>query len=341
MQLKEKQQLCQQCPKRRNHYCTVHGDEWKRVIKQLPTCEGWGNVQKPVQAEKLSPVKNMAIVSCHFNPCGYSAPVENCKRFLGEIGHPVTLVELSFNGSFEFENSIKICGDITKNNMWQKERMLNIGIESLPPDVDAVAWLDADIVFTNPNWYEDTLKLLRTCPVVQLFQRVDYLGNNGDVIRRCNSWANNYTCGNQAKSHGQPGFAWAARRDAIPDGIYDKDIIGGGDCHLIASWLEETKWVERQYTSLKRPALDFANWKSKQLPRVQGRIGCVNGAAFHLYHGSRENRQYVDRLQILRNNNFDIDDIRIGDNGLWEWSSDKPGLHADVADYFHARKEDL
>ncbi|QDV53691.1 glycosyltransferase family 4 protein [Gimesia fumaroli] len=44
---KEKQQLCQSCPHRRNYYCQRHDDEVKRVIKNRETCEGWGNVPKP------------------------------------------------------------------------------------------------------------------------------------------------------------------------------------------------------------------------------------------------------------------------------------------------------
>lgn len=44
---KKKQQLCQQCPQRRNYFCTRHGDEVRRVVNQRSTCEGWGNVPKP------------------------------------------------------------------------------------------------------------------------------------------------------------------------------------------------------------------------------------------------------------------------------------------------------
>lgn len=43
----KKKQLCQSCKFRRNHFCTKHGDEWKRIIKQRDTCVGWGNEQKP------------------------------------------------------------------------------------------------------------------------------------------------------------------------------------------------------------------------------------------------------------------------------------------------------
>lgn len=331
-----KQQLCEACKFKRHYFCRKHGDEVRRIVKRRATCEGWGN---DVSTARRT-VNNLAVICCHFNPCGYKMPVANAHRFLDEIGVPVTLVELSFDGRFEFDSAIRIHGDINKSFMWQKERLLNVGIQSLPKDVDAVAWIDADAIFQNPNWYAEAKQQLETFPLVQMYERVDYLGPNGDIIRQTNSWAYNWNHGLNGKVYGAPGFAWAARREAIPDGIYDKDIIGGGDCHAIAAWVEERKWVEKQYSSLKRPAADFEAWKQKQLPLVNGRIGFVAGGAYHLYHGTREKRQYGDRLQILRDHDFCITDIRVGENGVWEWASDKPDLHRAISEYFLSREED-
>lgn len=42
--IKNKQQLCQDCPRRRHHFCNQHGDEVRRLVKSRATCEGWGNV---------------------------------------------------------------------------------------------------------------------------------------------------------------------------------------------------------------------------------------------------------------------------------------------------------
>ncbi len=332
----EKQRLCQQCKFKRNYLCRKHGEEWRRMVKTLSHCEGWG----PEPVQKFAPVKNLAVVSCHFNPCGYKLPVRNAHEYLDQIGVPVTIVELSFDGRFEFDADHKIVGDLTKSFMWQKERLLNVGIQSLPADVDAVAWIDMDAVFQNPNWYQDAKQLLEQFPIVQLYDRVDYLGPDRDIIRQTNSWAFNWNNGLNGKVYGAPGFAWAARREAIPWGIYDKDIIGGGDCHAIAAYVQERKWVEKQYSSLKRPAADFDAWKRRQLPLINGNIGCVSGAAYHLYHGTREKRKYGDRLQILKDNDFCISDIQIGENGVWEWSSNKPKLHADIRNYFLNREED-
>ena len=91
-----KQQLCEACKFKRHYFCRKHGDEVRRIVKRRATCEGWGN---DVSTARRT-VNNLAVICCHFNPCGYKMPVANAHRFLDEIGVPVTLVELSFDGRF-------------------------------------------------------------------------------------------------------------------------------------------------------------------------------------------------------------------------------------------------
>lgn len=343
---------CSNCPVRSGETCTdkkLSCIQFARNINSECPQGIWPEIQKPrvkpaakkpIHIETGKKINNLAVVCCHFNPCGWKQPVRNGHEFLERLGVPATIVELSFNGKFEFDAEHKINGDITKSFMWQKERLINVGIQNLPADVDAVAWIDMDAVFQNPNWYEDTKRMLEEYPIVQMYERIDYWGPDRSVIRQTNSWAYNWNNGLNGKVYGAPGFAWAARRDAIPWGIYDKDIIGGGDCHAIAAFVEERKWIEKAYSSLKRPAADFEEWKQKQYPLIGNRIGCVPGVACHIYHGSREKRQYGDRIQILIENDFCINDIRVAQNGAWEWATDKPRLHRAVRDYFLNREED-
>ncbi|QDT94350.1 hypothetical protein [Gimesia algae] len=296
-------------------------------------------LSKPtIRTGRYAPIRNMAIVSCHFNPCGYRAPVENCRRFLREIEHPVTLVELSFNGQFEFEDSIKIHGDET-NLMWQKEWLINIGIQSLPEDVDAVAWIDADLLFNNRNWFEEAKQLLEKHQVLQLFQYIDYLGpDQSSVVRRFHSWAEKNRLG--IRDYGPPGGAIAARLDAIPNGIYDREILGSSDTRFIASLVPDNTWIERQFASLQRPSAEFAAWKQHQLNIINSDVGVVSGKIRHLWHGSRENRGYETRIDILKRNQFCSSDVAIDDNGLWCWNSDKPQLRKELKEYFSGRRED-
>ena len=53
--LQEKRRLCQQCPHRKNYLCRKHGDDYRRLSKTRGTCEGWGNVPKPIQQPQHEP----------------------------------------------------------------------------------------------------------------------------------------------------------------------------------------------------------------------------------------------------------------------------------------------
>ena len=61
----------------------------------------------------------------------------------------------------------------------------------------------------------------------------------------------------------------------------------------------------------------------------------------HLWHGKNSNRIQDYKFKVLSFLSFDpSQDIRIGPDHLWEWSSDKPELHKTVADFFRLRDEE-
>lgn len=286
-----------------------------------------------------SAIRKPAIISCYYNPCHYKNLYNNCKKFLENLGHDVTLVELSYDGRFDFKDSIHIRGDIDSNFMWQKERLINIGIESQPDDVDAVIWLDADIIFENKNWLQETIDLLEYHPVVQPYQKIYFYDSNQNIARVANSISHQRQLGLYHEP-GTPGGAWAARIDAIPNGIYDKDIVGGNDVYALSAWIPEITNIQHRFKSLSRIDPWLKEWQIKNSHYVDGNIGCTNGILYHMFHGTRSNRQYGTRTQILNMHNFHINDIIIDDNGLWAWNSKNKKLHNAVAKYFLDRKED-
>lgn len=65
-----------------------------------------------------------------------------------------TIVERTFEGS-EFQSPadwrflrIRV-GDV----MWQKERLLNCALETVPASVSKIAWLDSDVIFEDDDWH--------------------------------------------------------------------------------------------------------------------------------------------------------------------------------------------
>lgn len=79
---------------------------------------------------------------------------------------------------------------------------------------------------------------------------------------------------------------------------------------------------------------------------MKGSLACVPGDVVHLYHGSRQNRQYVERYQIFHDHAYDpVRDVAIDpETGLLQWSAAtrerKPELVRRVALYFEQRRED-
>lgn len=282
----------------------------------------------------------LALVTCHFNPLKYRRALENYNRFRDALGHEITTVELSFDDEFEIEDAIHIRGD-ERNLMWQKERLLNLAIASLPEQVDQIAWLDSDFLFLNKNWFEQAERMLDDFAAIQLVSHFHFTDRQGEIVRVAESFAHSWRQGRFELRAGGHGGAWAARRAVIPQGIYDGDIIGGGDTALIHAWTGRPHSYGQRWARLPKMQGRFLKWAETHGPLVDGSIGCVPGDAIHLWHGDRKHRQYVSRSHILTRHLFDPRrDIRIGTNGVWEWCSDKPQLHREVREYFQNRRED-
>jgi len=95
-------------------------------------------------------------ITCYFNPVGYRRRLDNYRIFRQRLKVPLVAVELSFDKKFQLASAdadilVQLHGSAV---LWQKERLLNVALKSLPQVCDKVAWLDCDIVFevmTGPS----------------------------------------------------------------------------------------------------------------------------------------------------------------------------------------------
>ena len=116
--------------------------------------------------------RSLWAITCYFNPIGYRRRLENYRIFRERLIVPLVTVELSQNDDYHLRPGdadilVQIkCPDL----LWQKERLLNIGLQSVPRDCDTVAWLDCDVVFESDDWPERASNLLETCQIVMPFQ---------------------------------------------------------------------------------------------------------------------------------------------------------------------------
>jgi hypothetical protein len=237
----------------------------------------------------------------------------------------------------EIDNSVVVRGT-TENIMWQKERLINLAIEQLPPKVKYVCWIDHDIVFENPNWLVEACEMIEAgFDAVQPFDTIDYLDLDRHIIRSSTGAASVALSG---KTPGTgPGACWVASRrwlDSI-GGVYDRNVVGGGDAVFFeAISLKPTQFIERQPEACQ---FDVRKWTAA-IPPVK--MGFVKGNVQHLWHGEATNRQYISRDAILCEYDFDpCRDIEVDERGLLRWTVSAPsGLRDSVREYFSARRED-
>jgi hypothetical protein len=141
--------------------------------------------------------------------------------------------------------------------------------------------------------------------------------------------------------HGQTGFGWAAQREVLADGLYDRAIGGGGDqlmAHAFAGdWESECARVIMPPNAPYEA--DYRAWCAKVYPHVRGRLGFVEGHVLHLWHGSLASRRYRDRSLDLAALEYDPSrDIRLGRKRCWEWTGRNPALERWCLRYFDGRK---
>lgn len=79
--------------------------------------------------------------------------------------------------------------------------------------------------------------------------------------------------------------------------------------------------------------LDFQN-KAKKL-----RLGYVQGVIRHHYHGTKKNRRYTERWEILKNHKYSPDDM-LYDNNILVPDKLSNIFRNDILNYFKERKED-
>jgi len=306
-------------------------------------------------------------ITAFFNPAGYKNKVQNYKEFRissKKQGLSLLCVELAYdNKPFELLEEdadilIQIRADSKKSVMWQKERLLNIGLENLPKDCDKIAWLDCDIIFDNDNWIKETGKLLEEYVIVQPFSFVvrmpkggifgnpfsfdfgveenqKFYGISNGVILFGNSVLDDFN------KHGHTGFAWAARKEIFNStNFYDKLILGSGDLFIAQSFYGDIK-NHISTLSSKKMNLYQEEWLKRICDNVKKSIYFNPGFIFHLWHGNKKNRLHDERFSILRKHDFNPSkDIKIGQNRVLEWASNKPEFHKEVRNYFYIRKED-
>lgn len=319
------------------------------------------------QLVRISPANRYAApgdlwaIACYFNPAGYRSKLENYVAYdesLAASGIPRLTVECAFEDEpFQLPEADHVLRVRTGAVMWQKERLLNIAAAHLPAACEKVAWLDCDVLFSNPAWAMETSRQLDEVPVAQPYAvairlpkgaREHTAGDASDEL-----WGGfaavykrhpNLMLRGDFARHGHTGFAWAARREILArHGLYDACIAGSGD-HMMAHAFcgdFDGRCVRRIIGEANMHRDHFLAWSRAVYRDTRARIGYVPGAVLHLWHGETANRRYVDRNRELAAFGFDpARHLRAGTDGCWDWTPEGSALNAWARNYFARRKED-
>ncbi|HTS86184.1 MAG TPA: hypothetical protein VMG61_13835 [Usitatibacter sp.] len=300
-------------------------------------------------------------VTCFFNPQGYRRRVANFREFRARLAAPLIAVELAFDREFTLSDSdaervVRVRGG---DVMWQKERLLNVGIGHLPAECEAVAMLDCDIVFGRSDWPREAELALERAHAVHLFRDAYFLrpgmertlDNRGSSAQRscvagfregrgpAELLAASGTDGRGAYS---PGLAWAARREWLEEhGLFDRCVIGGGDTALACALLGFPEVVESRHRMNEAQRHCYREWAEPLSARVGGDVASLEGDLYHLWHGELADRRAACRHQALAAHAFDpYADVAADEHGAWRWASAKPEMHALLRRYFAERRED-
>lgn len=234
----------------------------------------------------------------------------------------------------------------TKDAIWHKENMINLGVKKLlPPDWKAFAWIDSDVDFDNNNWALDTLKILNGAKdIVQIFSHAIDMDVNEETMNVYNSYGFQFCHGlpysHKFPNYWHPGYAWACTRKAYEEmgGLFELGILGASD-HIMSFCLTN-KGIESVNT---RYSEDFKNVILKFQKAVKRlRLGYVPCVIRHFFHGSKINRKYVERNEILLRYNYSPSlHITYDENGLMIPSAQfPPEFLVEILEYFKQRNED-
>ena len=298
-------------------------------------------------------IENLWVITPIFNPVNYQSRNllyhQFAKRMADENVNLFT-VELAF-GSKPFEvtceenrNHLQLR---TNAVMWHKEKLINLAAERLPRNWEYIAWVDADLTFLNPCWLKEAVLKLQRFPVVQLFSQAVDLTSDNMILRVHDgfAFAHQNDMINQQTSYNKtfhPGFAWAMRRDAFDrlGGLLDFAILGSADQHMAQAFVGKMKnTLNKGYS--KTYIEKLMAWQHDAKLVVDGNLGYVSGAIAHYWHGSKKDRGYTNRFQLLIKHGFNPGKHLERDwQGLWRFDQSAHKLECEIYKYFLSRNED-
>lgn len=306
--------------------------------------------------------RKLYVVTCVSNPLRSRSRYELYKQFAQRVedaGAILYTVEMAFGDRPHAVTDSRNPRHLQLRSyfeLWHKENMLNLIIHKLPSDWEYVAWVDADVQFTRADWVNETIEQLQHYMFLQMFSYAQDLSSRYEPGQIHEGFIHSWSSGSQhfnpsgkgtyggynSSKEGHPGYAWAARREAIDNvgGLIDWAILGSADRHMACALIGE---VEKSF----HPEVhdNYQNmcfeWQKRCDKYILGDVGYMDGMILHHYHGKKANRGYNSRWKILVDHQYDpLTDVYPDANGLLRLHDDNIKQRDAIRKYFRSRHED-
>jgi glycosyltransferase involved in cell wall biosynthesis len=254
------------------------------------------------------PKKTFKICTFYYNPNKDVRREENFLKFLAqfECYQKNLLIGVVDYGDeinipdYLKENLFVIKGN-KKASIWYKELILNRMIDVI--DTDYIIWMDSDLIYENLDWLKDINSVVRGKDFVQLFEKINYLDENGNVLEShksiISSGSNDI---DRLLGEGyKPGGAWIGKTSILKHvKFFEKMYVGGGDTIFLYGLFNinngfTLKKVAEGSKQIKNDAVKWINNFGRY------KVGFLSENINHLYHGDLKDRNYNDRYKKLSN----------------------------------------
>jgi hypothetical protein len=259
----------------------------------------------------------------------------------------------------------KYVGLRTKDELWLKENLINIGVSHLPQDWQQVCWLDSDVVFARPNWVGECIHQLQHYAFLQMFSHARDLGPDYEMMPQDYPHADGRgfvdafysgalekpkpdhhpphhhhhppyegVTGYPYPARVFPGLAWAATRQAwdAVGGLIDFAVWGGADYHMAHALIEKTEGMMRNdlHHDYKKLVMQ---WYYRCHTHIRRNVGVMKGSILHNWHGRKTDRGYNAKHQLLAKIGFDpLRHLKKDFQGLYQLHDDRSNAFVQLRD---------
>jgi hypothetical protein len=285
--------------------------------------------------------RDTAVIIVFFNFAHSVRIIQNLlyvKHILALANIPAYYAEIALTCTdFVLEPAENVYQVQTDSIMFYKENLIDVMVNRVPPEYTKLVAMDADIIFTDPNWYNVVSADLDKYDVIQPYSTAINLRHDFTYDLQRTPIVTN-------RKDGHPGFVWGFRREWIEaNRLYPYSIIGGGDtvtaAYILGLSLPTSHVTNRQL---------YDNWMASRISAYKKPVvGVSQITILHLAHGSINNRQYVSRHQVIdrelrRLGISDVSTVIITrSDGILEWNEAvREKMNRLLLEYFVVRKDD-